>query len=424
MDRTPFWVAALVATVLFVIVCGDARAQTEGVASEPAQPPAAAENSSQEVAPDSSSQGGGATASGEAASTVLVMQDPPAAEEEVQPGPSPMSTELPPTTPPSAPQTASAPPPLPDIATTPPSGRINEAPPGGAPDEASGFTAVATAPQPSAPGSPPTPIKPDALPEAPSSPASRPDPRLGQLLSEVGRRLRDVQGKIDHLRLRIAHGAPPPTRRVIDLRSSLAQIVPMLAALEASVDAAGWLSPRLWQLLQRVHGDLRDVRATAAGLIAALRRAGAWNLELGLLMEELERFRTVALSLPSSPVPAPASTLSPGSGDQGVPLQPARPGHVGLPATEAARPAPRAGDPRIDGPARGRGSENLPPAPWSPSPAPSATASAAGGLLFAAVASLTMLLIGLLLPAIRARLHASPGGRYTVAFLQPLERPG
>jgi hypothetical protein len=424
MERTPFWVAALVATVLFVIVCGDARAQTEGVASEPAQPTAAAETSSQEVAADTSSQDGGATASGEAASTALVMQDPSPAQEEVQPGPSPTSTELPPSTPPSAPQTASAPPPSPDIATTPPPGRINEAPPGGAPDEASAFTAGATAPQPTAPGSPPTPIKPDALPEAPSNSASQPDPRLGPLLSEVGRRLRDVRGKMDDLRHRIAHGAPPPKRRVTDLRSSLARIAPMLAALEASLDAAGRLSPQLWQLLQRVHGDLRDVRATAAGLIVALRRARAWNPDLGLLLEQLERLRTLDLSLPSSPAPAPTSIRSPGSGDQGLPLQPAQPAHVVLPATEAARPAPGAGDPRIDGSARGRGSENLPPAPWSPSPAPSATASAAGGLLFAAVASLTMLLIGLLLPAIRARLHVSPGGRYTVAFLQPLERPG
>jgi hypothetical protein len=37
---------------------------------------------------------------------------------------------------------------------------------------------------------------------------------------------------------------------------------------------------------------------------------------------------------------------------------------------------------------------------------------------------LATLLIGLLLPQLRARLALSAGRRYTVAFLAPLERPG
>jgi len=40
------------------------------------------------------------------------------------------------------------------------------------------------------------------------------------------------------------------------------------------------------------------------------------------------------------------------------------------------------------------------------------------------MASLTMLLVGLMLPALRARLDLAPGRGYTVAFLAPLERPG
>lgn len=437
MDRTSLWVAALVATALLAIACSDARAQTDEAASDPAQAVAVAEAPAPETASVESSQGGGVvTATSEATSTTLATQNPAPAPEALQPSPSPPAPPPVPST--AVPEALPGQPPTPQGATgDPPAQRLKETPPAAsapAADEASAVAAStsssdASTEQASAPGTPSPvplapPIKPGPLAGEVSSAdaATQPGDSLEQLLSEVGRRLHSVQGKMDDLRHRLALGAPPPTKRLIDLRASLVRIAPMLAALEASLDAAGRLSPHLRQLLNQVSDDLRGVRVTAAGLITALRHSGARGSEVRLLLQELEHFRTFGLALPSiralGPAPAPDSAgATPGY----AAVQPAP--AVSPPPAPASAPERGAAGPPTTGSRDGHGSQDPPPSPWSPDPG-SATASPGGTFLFAAMASLTMLLVVLMLPALRARLDLAPGRRYTVAFLAPLERPG
>jgi hypothetical protein len=435
MDRTSFRVAALVATALFAIACSDARADTVDTASDPDQATTSVETSAQETSSEESSQGGGAvTTLSEDSSILSTTLDPPPPPETVQPNPSPPAPPTTPTT--TAPATPPASPPASQGgAGDPPPQRLNETPAAAsepAADQASAVASQASSNDPSteqAPAPvatsqvpPDTPVKSATLGEiSPAHAATPPGDSLEQLLSEVGRRLHHVQGKIDDLRHRLAHGAPPPTKRLIDLRASLVRIAPMLAALEASLDAAGRLSPHLRQLLHRVSGDLRGARVTAEGLITALRHSGARGPEVRLLLEELEHFRTLDLALPSTPVVASAPAPSLAVASPGLAVQPAP--VVSPPPASADAPDRGAGGPQPNGSRGGRGSEEPPPSPWSPAPG-SATASPGGTFLFAAVASLTMLLIGLLLPALRARLDLPPGRRYNVAFLAPLERPG
>ena len=443
MDRITFRVAALVATALLAIACSDARADTGDPASDPAQATSAATATSvQDTSSQASSQGEGggavATPSGDT-SIPRVTPDPapvqtPPVQEEI--GPNPSLTITPPTTPASGQDTVPITPPSRSGPGDPAPQRLNETPPAPsapAADQASAFApgasggepSTAQAPEPgaTAPVSVPAPIKPSPLAVvSTASAATQPGDGLEQLLTEVGRRLHDVQGKIGDLRHRLAEGTPPPKSRLIGLRTSLVRIAPMLAALEASLDAAGRLSPHLRQLLDRVSGDLRGVRVTAAGLITALQQSGARGAEVRLFLQELEQFRGLNLPLPSSPAVATAPAPSPA---------PASLVYAAVPPAQAVSPPPAAASPPQRGGARpektdprdGRGSDEPPPAPWSPAPG-SATASPGGGFLFAAVASLTMLLIGLMLPALRARLHLPPGGRYTVALVAPLERPG
>jgi hypothetical protein len=434
MDRIPFRIAALVATALFVIVCSDARAQTDGAAPDPARATLAADASVEDGPSEPGTQAGGeATAPSGDASVSQLTQDPPPApaptvQQTVQPNPGPTPTQAPPPTPPSAPQTPSVPP---SATGDPPQQRLQETPPAAsapAPDQASASTAASnsdpttngpTPPAATGPVSLPTPIQPERLPDVPSKVDAPPDGRLEHLLSDVGHRLQEVQGKIDHLRHRIAGGAPPRKGPLTDLRTSLVRIAPMLAVLEASLDAVDRLSPHLRQLLNDVTSGLHRVRAAAAGLIAALRHAGARGTEVQLLIQELERFRGPDLALPSTPAVGATRTPSPAVHS------------FGLPAVE---PAPAVSPPPATAPpsrgAPGRGTGGSPDAGSSAKPPPSSaapgatTASPAGGFGVGAVASLTMLLIGLMLPAIRARLDLAPAGRYTVAFLQPLERPG
>jgi hypothetical protein len=436
MDRTSLWVAALVATALLALACNDARAQTGDAASDPAQAIAVAEAPAPEtVSVESSQGGGGGTATSEATSTATAAQDPAPAPEALQPSPSPPVP--PPVLPTAAPEALLAQPPTAQGGTgDPPAQRLKETPPAAsepAADEASAVAAptsssdASTEQTPESGGTSPVPlappIKPGPLGEVSSAhAATKPGDSLEQLLSEVGRRLHSVQGKMDDLRHRLAVGAPPPTKRLIDLRASLVRIAPMLAALEASLDAAGRLTPHLRQLLNQVSDDLRGVRVTAAGLITALRHSGARGSEVRLLLQELEHFRTFDLALPSSlalgPAPAPDSAgTTPGY----AAVQPGP--AVSQPPAPGSAPERGSAGPPTTGSRDGHGSEEPPPSPWSPDPG-SATASPGGTFLFAAMAALTMLLVGLMLPALRARLDLAPGRRYTVAFLAPLERPG
>jgi hypothetical protein len=437
MDRTSLWVAALVATALLAIACNDARAQTGDEASDPAQAIAVAETPAPGTASVESPQSGGGvvTSTPEATSTTVATQNPPPAPEAPQPSPGPPAP--PPVLPTVAPEAPLGQPPTSQGGTgDPPAQRLKETPPAAsepAADEASAVAAptsssdasTAQAPEPGATSPVPLapPIKPGPLGEVSrADAATQPGDSLEQLLSEVGRRLHTVQGKMDDLRHRLALGAPPPTKRLIDLRASLVRIAPMLAALEASLDAAGRLTPHLRQLLHQVSDDLRGVRATAAGLITALRHSGARGSEVRLLLQELEQFRTFDLALPSIPALGPAPTPDSAGATRGyAAVQPAP--AVSPPPAPVSAPERGAAGPPTTGSRDGRGSEEPPPSPWSPDPG-SATASPGGTFLFAAMASLTMLLVGLMLPALRARLDLAPGRRYNVAFLAPLERPG
>jgi hypothetical protein len=445
MDGTSPRVAALVATALFAFAASDARAQSEDPASGAAQAGPAAETSAQQTSPGTSSPAGGeVTPSAQDVPTVLVTQDPPAAS--TPPAPpvqaNPSATVPPPGTPPGAPQSASTTPPPPSqgLPSDPQPAQLKETPAtsstsvDGQASGAAAATPVGTPPAQAAPPPPPPapaaltqPVKPPAVPAAgPSKAASRPDADLARLLTDVDRHLHDVQGKIHDLRHRLAHGAPPPTRRLIDLRTSLVRVAPLLAALEVSLDAVGRLSPHLQHLLHRVSHDLHKVRAAAGGLVTALRNSAVRGPEMRLLVEELEHVASFHLALPSSPAVGPAPAPSPRGAGAGLPAVQSGPAFT--PPASAATPTRSASAPRTDGSPRdrgfeGRGAEEAPPSPWS-SAAGAASASPGGGLFFAAVASLATLLIGLVLPAIRARLDLPAGGRYTVALLTALERPG
>jgi hypothetical protein len=192
----------------------------------------------------------------------------------------------------------------------------------------------------------------------------------------------------------------------------------MLAALEVRLHAAGRLSPQVRRLLHRVRSDLRGVRATAAGLVVALRRSGARGHELRLLLRELEAFRAPGATFASTPGVNPAPS-APATSPAHPQLQPA-PSGAPVPA-DSEPPHPRAGSHR-ESPSRGVGglsAESL----WSAAPG-AATASPGGSFSFAAAVALTMLLIGLAMPALLARLDLPPGRRYSVALIAPLERPG
>ena len=251
-------------------------------------------------------------------------------------------------------------------------------------------------------------------------PDSRPlGSSLERLLPGVERELRTVQAQIDDLGRRLDRGAPAPKSRMIRLRSSLERIAPVLLALEVQLDAAGRLSPRLRALLHRVRVRLVGARASAADLIAALRRAGARGPELRLLLRELGRFRmlhaALAANLRAERAPAPSE---PGANAAYTQLQPAPAASPQHAAT--APPDQRAAGRATRSPDRGSPDE---PAPGSSAPG-SASAAPGGAFSAASVALLAALLIGLALPQLGARLALSAGRRYTVAFLAPLERPG
>lgn len=445
MDRTSPRVAALVATALFAFAASDARAQSEDPASGAAQTNPATDTSVQQTPTGASSATGGVvTPSAQEVPTVLVTQDPPAAS--TPPAPpvqaNPSATVPPPATPPATPQSASTsplppsqelpsntqPPQLKEAPATPSTPVAGQASAGAAATPVVTPPAQAAAtPPPPAPAPLTQPVKSPAVPAAgPPKAARRPDAGLARLLTDVDHRLRDVQGKIHDLRHRMAHGAPPPRSRLIDLRTSLVQVTPMLAALEASLHTVARLSPHLQHLLHRVSRDLRKVRAAAGGLVTELRNSGVRGPEMRLLVQELEHLASFDLALPSSPAVGPPPAPSPRGASVGLPA--VRPGPAFTPPASAATPTESGTAPRTDGAPRdrgfeGRGAQEAPPSPWS-SAAGAASASPGGGLFFAAVASLATLLIGLVLPAIRARLHLPAGGRYTVALLTALERPG
>jgi len=286
------------------------------------------------------------------------------------------------------------------------------------------------APATSTPVAPTTPTRTGPVAEAVSVTATtQAGDRLKQLLTKVGRELRTAQGQIDGLRRGLDRGAPPPPSRLTRLRTTLVRIAPMLATLEVRLDAADPLSPHLRQLVHRVRGDLRGVRATAAGLVVALRHSGARGDALRLLLRELEAFQALASTLASTPGvnPAPpAPATSPADPRLHAPTSPADPQLQATPASSpvpapSEPPHPRVGDHR-ESPPRGAGAPSPEPLP---SAAPGGAAASPGGSFsFAAAVALTMALIGLALPALLARLDLPAGRGYAALLIAPLERPG
>jgi hypothetical protein len=437
MAGTTFRVAASVATLCLVLAAGEARAQSVDSSSdggntavEPAAPADGTSGSPAKPAASDSAdgvQGGGTPPEG-----TIPLNAPPesAAVQEVVVDAAPSQSDTPTT----APEGPPAPSPAPDAGVTEaPAQRIDEKPLAAshslddqasavAASTGSGDSLTGPALDPGAPSiSPPSAVKPDALDDVgPPTAGDPPGDGLEQLISDVRRDLRSVRGQIDDLQRRLDDGAPPPQNRLIDLRASLGQIAPLLVALEMRLDAAGRLSPHLRNLLRRVRSELRGARVTAAGLVAALRSSGARSAEVRLLLRELERFRAVASMLAVNPfvARAPAPPVSSASAAY-MSVQSPR---VAYPTQPSAASPKQAVDGRpTTGPRDGQGGGE--PPPWAPAPG-SATASPGGAFLFAGLASLATLLIGLTMPALRALLELLPGRPYSVAFLEPLERPG
>jgi hypothetical protein len=466
MHRASSRIAAVAAAALVAIACNYVRADPATAqadpatgAGEPAQADAPPISSAEDSASNEGSPGGAATlpeseSGGAGAPEGGTTPAAAPTQEWTQPGPSqpgPSQTDPAPTAGSSTPAAPAAPAPPSSGAAGPATQRIVGTPP--APTEPPAGQASAPAPStpgqgPSAEGEPaavaappaiPAPaIKPAPVADAGSTPTDRrPGGTLQSLLSDVGREVRKAHGQIDGIRRRLDHGEPPPARRLTRLRTTLVQVTPMLVALEVRLDAAGRLSPRLGHFLNRVRDDLRGVRVAAQGLATALRRSGADGAELRLLVKELEHFRAVSSALASNTgvVEAPAPPVA-GAGPaysqaQPAPAQPARvqpapvqPAPVAAPPPAGGRPADQTtGAAQETGPSDGRAHRE--PAPWLTAPSSgSATASPGGAFFFAGLASLTMVLIGLALPALRTRLELRPSRRYSVALLAPLERPG
>jgi hypothetical protein len=445
MAGTSFRVAAFLATVFLALAASEARAHADESSSGPENPaPEAPLQADATSVPSASAADGSVSADGSSGGAAVVAPEDlktttPASqqEEQVQPPASPS------TPPPSDRQSAPTTPPD-GGAGDPPGELIDEKPPAtSGPQEnqaaaaatSTGGSAVAASASggdsPSGPApesgstsslSPAPAMKLEAVEGVSPPSAGRPpgDEGLERLVSDVRRELRSVQGQIDDLQRRLDDGAPPPETRLVDLRTSLVHIAPMLVALEMRLEAAGRLSPHLRNLLRRVRSELRGARVTAAGLVVALRNSGARSAEVRLLIRELQDFGALGPVLAASPgvTQAPAApSFSPSGAYTSV-----EPGPVAYTRQpSAASPTPSDAGPRKNGSHGGLNAEE--PPPWTPSPG-SATASPGGAFLFAGLASLTILLIGLALPALRALLELLPGRPYSVAFLEPLERPG
>jgi hypothetical protein len=454
MHRASSRIAAGAAAALVAIACNYVRADPATAqadpatgAAEPAQADAPPISSAEDSASNEGSPGGAATlpvSESAGAGAPEGGTTPTAAPTQEWTQPSPSQTDPAPTAGSSTPAAPAAPAPPSSGAAGPATQRIVGTPP--APTEPPAGQASAPAPStpghgPSVEGEPaadatspaiPAPAtKPAPVADAGSTPTGRPPGgTLQSLLSDVGRELRKAHGQIHGIRRGLDDGEPPPASRLTRLRTTLVQVTPMLVALEVRLDAAGRLSPPLGHFLNRVRDDLRGVRSAAQGLATALLRSGADGAELRLLVKELEHFGAVSSALASNPgvreapVPPVARAGPAYSPAQPAPVAAAQPAPVAAPPPAGGRPADQTtGAAQETGPSERRAHRE--PAPWLTAPSPgSATASPGGAFFFAGLAWLTMLWIGLALPALRTRLDLRPSRRYSVALLAPLERPG
>jgi hypothetical protein len=449
MDRTLLRVAAVIATAVLAIACTDARADTTVVASTDAgtagaeQPsPAGAQPgySAAGSAPDGGSAGvaqagtqSNASAPADGASPQPGDQQPPPAD------PAPVQTQSAPgaSAPPEAAATGAseglAGPPASQSGAAAPStepgggatANLTESPAAG-PFAVSGDPSPQPGSEPRTTASVPAPALEEPIGDGPTSPrepggSGQLDGTLGQLLPRIERELRSVQVQIEELQRRVVEGAPPPKVDLVRLRTTVEWIAPALLALEVRLDAAGRLTPHLRVLLRRVRSRLSGTRASAARLITALRRSGARGSELRMLLQELESFGALPVTLALGPgpgrVPARAELAAASAAYTQLQAVPAAPSQ----AVSAVLPEPRAIGRGATRSSPDRGGVNE-PSPWS-SVSGSTTASPGGAFSVAGVAALA-LLIGLALPRLWSRVELPRGRRYAVVFLAPLERPG
>jgi hypothetical protein len=295
---------------------------------------------------------------------------------------------------------------------------------------------TSTAPDlPTSTAPPPEPSVPTPIEGAPA-PAPKSGEKLARLLTEADRGLRGVQGQIGALKRHLGAGDLPPTAGLVRLGHGLDRLAPVLLALEARLDTAPRLTPRLKALLHRVHSRLERTQDSAGDLIAAFVRSGAGGPALRLLLQELERFvafdTTPAPTLGAPPVATPASGPlgTPAPGPLGAPERHPYTAYTQIEAAPAA--APRDGVTALSPGRRGDGrhpaGHKVPGGPDQVPPSSPASASASatpGGAFFAAgLAALAALVAALARPALRVRLDLVAGRPYRAAFPSPLERPG
>jgi hypothetical protein len=236
-------------------------------------------------------------------------------------------------------------------------------------------------------------------------------------LTGLARELTALQAEIDQLEQLLDEGVTPPPTRLTRLRSRLQRLAPTLLALEATLHAGGSLSPRVRALLHRVHARLSGARVAASGLITTLRDSGLRGREARLLLDELERFRSLGAGLAAAIADRRAFS-EPGAG---------APYAQSPPAPTTARPhaiAPPRGAAAAPRPAAGSSPGANPDAPWHGSAASSsASVGPAGVFLLSGLASMAAL-IGLARAGMRTRLRLTPSRSYMALVLTPLDRPG
>jgi hypothetical protein len=241
---------------------------------------------------------------------------------------------------------------------------------------------------------------------------------LAALLPTIEHRLQTVQGQIDDMQRQVDAGKRPSKGGLIRLRSSLAQIAPVLLALERRLDAAGQLTARLRRILQRVRDHLSHTQASAADLIAALRGSGLRGPELQLLIDELVRFQALHGNLMPGPALHGPRAILPLEPPAALPWS----SSAWSPPVEQPTPAGHASARHPDGSSSGGGAQHHPSKLFSIPGAAAVSSSGAGAAV--AFGVLAMLLLGLAAPRLSGRLTVPPGLYRSVVFLAPLERPG
>jgi hypothetical protein len=451
--------ATLAATMLLAFACpaasadqaGDAPAATSGPGAGEApaagdtEAPAPADTTGGDV--QALAQGAQSAAAGEQAEVLPGSTVAQQGGGEAPPAPPTSPPEAAPATPPppAAPgeeeatttdtRSTADPPPPPEQPSRSDPRPLAPAPPSTPPKaEVSKVVVTSTAPEP--PTTTAAPPESSLPPPVGGAPAPERENKLARLLTDADRGLREVQGQIGTLKRRLGTGDLPPTAGLVRLQQGLDRLAPVLLALEARLDMAPRLTPRLKALLHRVHSRLERTQDSAGDLIAAFVRSGAGGPALRLLLRELERFvafdSTPAPTLGAPPVATPASGPlgTPAPGPLAAQKHDPYTAYTQIGAAPAAAPRDGVADlsPGRRGDGRHRAGQKVPGGPDQvpPSSPASASASATPGGAFSAagLAALAALVAALARPALRMRLDLVAGRPYRAAFASPLERPG